>query len=1131
VVRSISPARLLGRDAELAEMQAFCEGPEHHWWWRADAWAGKSALMSWFVLNPAPGTVVVSFFVRSDQADSDAFTAALVSQLEELLGPELPLAATADGLADRYVLLLSEAARYTRRRGKRLVLVVDGLDEDRGPLPGLPSIASLLPRDGEDGLKVIVASRSSRGLPPDVLAGHPLHDPYLARTLRPWRHAEEIRAAAQHELHELLNGTRFQQDLLGLLTAARGGLTPADLAELTGQARAEVGQALAGMSDPTLGSRAVEVLPDEVSGRVYVLAHETLQGAAADALGEQRVSGYRDRLYSWADAYRSSRWPVGTPVYLLASYFGMLDAAGDLSRLIACASDQARHDRMLAVTGGDAAALAEIATATNRLLSQPDPDLATLAHLAAHRDDLARRNEHIPPDLPVVWVAAGEPARAEALARAITDLGTRASALTRVAAALPAAGLPDRAEILARLIADPSRQAYALAEVAQALAAAGFDDRARQVAGRAEYVARSITGADSRASALTQVAVAMAAVGRPDQAENIANSVSDPRLQVAALTSLADTLAAAGLNDRAGRLVGRAGSLAEEITDPSNQAGALAQVAQALAGAGQTDQARQAARRAETLVRSVIGPGERAGFSFALPGVTEALAAAALPERAEALARSIAKSNQLAEVLGALAGAGYPDRAEVVARSITEPARRAEALARVARALAATGHLARAGQVALEAETAASDADPGRRDPEMAKAAAALAAAGRYDRAEAIAHAITGKYWQVRALTEVSAALAAAGHAKQAGQVAGQAENAARSTTSPGQLTRVLVGLAGALAAAGLTQRARQAALRAEAAARSITHPTERADALVIVAETLATAGLYDQAENLASSIAGPGRAYAARAAEALARVTKALAAAGQVQRARQVARRTETFNVSMSNWHKLTRVPAATRHREFDRSLEESLQAGALGAVAKALAAAGQLRQAQRTARQAETLARSVVRRGVLFQSGALAGALEALAAAGMHDRAQALGRTIVIAPDHPDELAQLAQALAAAGLYDQAETVGRSITSPDQRGRALAGVAEALATAGHYDQAETLAHSITSADHRAQALAGVAEALAAAGHMVPARRLFARALSTGPRMVPLRKHVLPASALEAVADLLLRPDAVSPA
>ena len=135
-------------------------------------------------------------------------------------------------------------------------MVVDGLDEDRGSERGRFSIASLLPKHCEHGLKVIVASRPHPQIPPDVAADHPLRDPRAVHTLTPSPHAQVIRDSAEQELHGLLTGPPGQRNLLGLLTAAGGGLTLADLAELTGQPPYRIRRTLRGVTGRTFTTRA-----------------------------------------------------------------------------------------------------------------------------------------------------------------------------------------------------------------------------------------------------------------------------------------------------------------------------------------------------------------------------------------------------------------------------------------------------------------------------------------------------------------------------------------------------------------------------------------------------------------------------------------------------------------------------------------------------------------------------------------------------------------------------------------------------------------------------------------------------------------------------------------------------------
>ena len=167
-VRRIAPPQLLGRGEELAELARFCldEGAGPYSWWRAGPWAGKSALLSAFVLHAPDGVRIVSFFVTARLAAQDtreAFTEVLLAQLAAVLGQPVP-AVLPEATREAYLLdLQSQAAAACQEEGRRLVLVVDGLDEDRGVTtgPDAHSIARLtesLARAGETRSAVRVAA-------------------------------------------------------------------------------------------------------------------------------------------------------------------------------------------------------------------------------------------------------------------------------------------------------------------------------------------------------------------------------------------------------------------------------------------------------------------------------------------------------------------------------------------------------------------------------------------------------------------------------------------------------------------------------------------------------------------------------------------------------------------------------------------------------------------------------------------------------------------------------------------------------------------------------------------------------------------------------------------------------------
>jgi len=487
-VREIAPLELLDRDEELAELAAFCQEPDRgpYVWWRAAAWTGKSALMASFVLRPPPGVHVVPFFVTARYAGQDdrlAFTEVVLEQLAEGLRQPMPAFLTPATREAHLKGMLAEMAGKCQSQGERLVLLVDGLDEDRGVTtsPDAYSIAALLPARPVSGLRVIVAGRPDPPIPEDVPDDHPLRDPGIVRVLGRSRWAEAAGADMRRELNRLTRGNRAERDLLGLVTASGGGLSGTDLAELTGGRFVEIEESLRTVAGRTFTTRASRYQPG-TAPPVYVLGHEELQIASAASLGEDRLAGYRQQLHSWADSYRDRGWPEGTPEYLLRGYYSLLHAAADIPRIIACAIDEARHQRMLGVTGADTAALAEITQAQDVLFRLPEPELLTMARLAVRRTSITERNASIPATLPALWASLGQPARAEALALAIPGHDRRAQALAALVGAVAARGDLERAESLAEAIEVPRLQEDALIVLAVAAARAGDHQRARRIA-------------------------------------------------------------------------------------------------------------------------------------------------------------------------------------------------------------------------------------------------------------------------------------------------------------------------------------------------------------------------------------------------------------------------------------------------------------------------------------------------------------------------------------------------------------------------------------------------------------------------------------------------------------------------
>jgi hypothetical protein len=410
-VRDIAPDELLGRAKELAEWAEFCADADSYAWWQAGPWAGKSALASWFVTHPPAGTDVVSFFITGrlpGQADSDAFLDAMIEQLNALdpAGGAYPTVAGAR--SGVWLTLLESMAAQAEERKRRLVVVVDGLDEDEAgatPARARPSIASLLPRRPPAGARFIVTSRADPGLPDDVPSGHPLRT-CAPRFLPVSGVAEDLALWAKQELRDVFSGDQAAVDVVGYIAGSGGGLTKTDLAALTGTPPHKLESILRGVFGRSLETRAAthpQNHQTDPATRVYLFAHETLRVTVEEQLGGE-LARYRQKVHEWIDSYADDGWPDTTPSYAVLGYTRLLAAIPEIALLSVLARDPRRHAFLLRTTGNDYAALTEIRTAHGLIADQYILDLQAIVELAAYRRAISIRNQSIPDYLPVMWI-------------------------------------------------------------------------------------------------------------------------------------------------------------------------------------------------------------------------------------------------------------------------------------------------------------------------------------------------------------------------------------------------------------------------------------------------------------------------------------------------------------------------------------------------------------------------------------------------------------------------------------------------------------------------------------------------------------------------------------------------------
>jgi len=1008
----IAPEALYGRERELAGLVQFCAGEQPYAWYQAGPWAGKTALFSWFALYPPAGVDVVSFFITSryaGQADSDAFTAAMIEQLAGLAGEAAQAALASPARQGTMLRLLTVAAGRCAEAGRRLLLVVDGLDEDTSNAHGIsrPSVASLLPARLSAEVRVLVASRPDPALPVDVPGDHPLRLTSPV-PLAPSPHARDVEIAAKNELTRLLRGSPLEQEMLGLISAAGGGLARGDLAELTGRPPYQLDECLDGVFGRSLAIRAS---PDPRQ-RTYLFAHDTLRQLAEQEIGAALV-GYRDRLHAWAATYQTRGWPPDTPGYLLRGYPSMLAAVGQADRLVALATDSVRHDRMLDLAGGDGLALAEIAAATALVTGQPRPDLGHLLLLAAVRDDLAARNAHVPASLPATWAALGRPARAAALAGGIAEPNTRAAAFTA-------------------LFTEAARR--------------GDEPGAAALLVTAEAAAREITNPGIQAGTLAKLITAAAGAGRYERAQALSAQLRDPYDRAGALGTAAIAAFGAGDTDRSARLAAAALAAARAIADPARRASALCDLAvargavapeeaaaEAAAAADESAPAADPATRAVVLFRLAVAASGAGNDVEAVRLASAAATAATEVANEQAFPRTLREMADLLAAAGDSSGAeGIASAAETAAAAIADPAGRASVLADLAVAASAAGDRDGAERLAGAAETAAGGVAGPAADPDLAHGdvVTALVAAGSLDRAERVAEEIPPplRGWALREL-----ALAAGNRDR-----ADDAERLAREIVDPALRAQTLGDVAAAASAAGHEDRADALLSAAQSAASEVTDETglfgqgtpHRGELLsqlaaAQVAATPATQAAHDRAERLATAAEAASRNIldTSAAARQLATLATALAALGDHGRAAQLA-------------EQITEPPG--------------IRARVLGVAAAAAAKAGEADSAARLADTAEAAAAQIA--GPVDHVRALI----ALIAVGGHDRVARLAAAAVATAGSDflagAEIPEAVTAAATVGEYNLAAQIAGQVWHPASRATALAAAAAVAARAGDH-------------------------------------------------------------------------------
>ncbi|MFE6982717.1 hypothetical protein [Streptomyces griseus] len=1061
-VERVAAADFRGREVELSKLASFSTeartddiSERNYWRWLAPAWAGKSALLAEFVLNPPPGIDVVAFFITSRMAgqnDAAAFCEVVQRQLYALLREEEPLStpATRD---EQLRLALDRAAERCAAEGRRLVLVVDGLDEDHGVTagPGCHSIAALLPRTPPHGMRIIVAGRPHPPVPDDVPGDHPLRTTEINHWLAPSPYAQAVRWDAEQNLLRLLDGGGLGRELVGLTVAAGGGLSASDIAELTGSRPRLVERELSAVTGRSFRRRSVHWASH--GPEVYLLAHEEIQRSAAELITDAELAACRTRLHEWAQTYRGAGWPATTPEYLLRGYAQLLRELGDTRRLVELVCDSARHERLWQVTGADLEALGELSASLDQLLSDGrrngDVDVSAALRLAAARDGLHERTRALPPDLIGLWARLGHTGRAVSMAKSLRNPYDRMSALASVATHLAATGHREQAEALAEDADSREHRDRVLGAVANGLAEAGEYTEALRTASHVETTERLAEALVATVKAVTEAGAWHRAGGKDavtrhavEAARAVAatpNTVTQGEL----FADLACSFSLLGDDRRAAEATERA-VRASAGERPYRQSQNLSHIAVRLTKAPLlAATAAEFARRSAELAGTIDDPP---GVSWLFPQVAAGLAATGQQERAAAMIDRFVPDpfdhdDGLYAIALTTAETGDPDTALTLVDRLIEPMHRSSVLTAIGRALAKSAGPARTAQLAQRGLEAIDEVpDPGQR---------------------------------VRLLTGTAELLLRSGHGERAGTLVETATDLARDSRTPRGTLTAQIAVVRALASVGADDQAhrllRRAAASVSAAAETGSDDCTSILSLAEVARGLHSTGRDEQKKALLSAMLKAARQDpdGEQYSDSMRNIAEAFGETGSPDRAREVALelldRAETLDSPYEqSWHRYNAAGAFVAAGDFDR----------------ALALTSALPEDEGDGDFLSTVAEKLVETGDL-------------------DRPQLIADAITGTFAGERSLGHIAAGAASAGNLPRAVALLDEISTPALRERSTVAVVRAAARSGATEEARALADALTGPDHRSQALGAIAGSL---GPTPPARLLLVEALALGP-------------------------------
>ena len=380
--------------------------------WKGIEKAGKTALIIEVASRGIDDTDIVPFIIKTERAGMDnrrAFASITLAFFAQLAGKaHTPPVADTARLPLQWLHSLCEAADACASVGRRLLLLIDGLDEDSAlgrTDAGSASIASLLPADSNQlprNVRILVTTRPMPALPRDVPPSHWLHDDSYWQRLRPIAVAEQ--SVEPSEIDSIMDSA-LGCSVVAFILAAEGPLTSADIATLTQTPVTKVERLLSRRTSRNL------VAVDLGAGVGYQIGHAStaerivlnLSPSLRDIPNPRRqprwselqreiLRPFRAQINAMADACEAAGWPLAsTPRYLASSSFVLssLSSADGLERATRLLTDPSRQQTVRILSDDADEPAAQIWKVAQRLDPKRPEDFRSIEALLDSLEHLA----------------------------------------------------------------------------------------------------------------------------------------------------------------------------------------------------------------------------------------------------------------------------------------------------------------------------------------------------------------------------------------------------------------------------------------------------------------------------------------------------------------------------------------------------------------------------------------------------------------------------------------------------------------------------------------------------------------------------------------------------------------------